>query len=106
MSDSKGTTFPTDANNSPIWALRPRTTHTLSFTGTSQQTPAFNKNTIVVRVYANQDCFLEFGLNPTATSSSMPLPAGVVEYFKVQDAEKIAAIQISAAGSLYVTELR
>jgi hypothetical protein len=62
MTQSKGTTFPTDHNGEAIQALRPTNTHVINFTGTSAATPVFLKTTVVVRVYATQNCFLDFGI--------------------------------------------
>lgn len=105
MTQSKGTTFPTDGNGEAIQALRPSITHTLNFTGISTATPVFQKTTVVVRVYATQDCFVDFGVTPVADNTQMPLPGGLVEFFKVEDNDKIAAIQDTSAGTLYITEL-
>lgn len=64
-----------------------------------------------VRIVASKDCFIEMGFNPVANATtSMFLPAGVPEYFKVPESGvsntyKIAAIQATEAGSLYITPM-
>lgn len=59
----------------------------------------------MVRLVATTDCHVAVGTNPTATTSSMLLPAGVPEYFALLPDQRIAAIKASgaAAGSLYIT---
>lgn len=64
---------------------------TVTFT-TSTQSAAFNAKTRFIRVYSSADAMIEFGSNPTATTSKMPIKAGVPEYFGVNPAEKVAAI--------------
>lgn len=71
----------------------------------STQSVAFNAQTTVVRVVATTNCHIRFGANPTATTSNVYLPAGVVEYFRVTPGDKVAAIKNATAGSLYVTEM-
>lgn len=76
----------------------------VSYTGTAASSTAFASTTTVVRLVSTSDCYVVFGSNPTATTSSSFLPVGVVEYFLVTPGQKVSAIQLSAAGSLNVTE--
>lgn len=73
---------------------------------TSTQSTAVSAQTDVVRLVATTDCHVQIGTNPTATTSSAFLPAGVVEYVGIKGGDKVAAIQRSggSAGVLYVTE--
>lgn len=71
----------------------------------STQSSALNARTTVVRLVATTNCHVKFGSNPTATTSDIYLPAGVVEYFKVSASDKVAAIKNADAGNLYVTEM-
>jgi len=50
-------------------AMRPITTQKLSSSGTSSATDAFGNNIEYVRIVADADCHIEFGIAPTATSS-------------------------------------
>ena len=84
--------------------ITPGTLQTVAFTGTSAQSSAFQGSTNIIRVCASQDCFILFGASPTATTSSIFMPAGVVEYFSVTPGQKVAAIQSSVAGTLYIAE--
>ena len=58
-----------------------------------------------MRLFCTQDAYVAFGANPTAnTTSSMFLPGGIIEYYGVTPSTKIAVIQSTAAGTLYITE--
>lgn len=59
----------------------------------------------VVRLVATAACHVAFGDAPAATASDMYLPADEPEYFTIHPGQKVAAIQDSAAGVLYVTEM-
>jgi hypothetical protein len=84
-------------------SYRPGTTTTQAFTGTSAQTSGtFGRGTY--RLWADQDCYVAFGPNPTAAAaSSMPLTAKTPEYVDLQAGDKIAVIQLSAGGTLSIT---
>lgn len=98
-----------DRFNHAIQCLLPSTTQTVAISGTSAATSnALNLNTVVIRVVATTNCFIKIGTGtPTATTSDVPLMASVPEYFRVNgnDTIKVAGIQMSASGSLYVTEM-
>ena len=80
-------------------------TSVVAISGSSAASPAFANQTTIVRVVSTTDCFIRFDANPTATTSHMYLPANVVEYFRVTPGEKIAGIQRTASGNLYVTQM-
>lgn len=85
---------------------RPVTTQNVSYTGTAGTiTNAVGAQTRVVRITATSDAFIVFGVNPTATSAGMLLTAGLTDYFHIAPGEKVSAIQSSASGTLYVTEM-
>jgi hypothetical protein len=58
---------------------------------------------MVVRVVSTTDCHIAFSANPTATASSMFLPAKTPEYFICSPTDKVAAIQDAAGGNLSIT---
>jgi hypothetical protein len=60
----------------------------------------------VARVVSTTNCHVAVGTAPTATTSHAYLPAGVVEYFRVNVGDKLAFIQNSAAGTAFVTWMR
>ena len=65
------------------------TTQAKDFT-TATQSDAFNSSTRIIRVASNTLCYIAFGANPTATATSMLLPAFGVEYFGVNGGDKIS----------------
>ena len=69
-------------------------TDNVSFT-TSTQSSAFNRKTRLVRLVSDTACYVKFGTNPTATTSTdCKLAANVVEFFCVPQGEsyKVAAV--------------
>jgi hypothetical protein len=56
---------------------------TVSISGTSAQSSAFNANTRFVRLHTDAICSVEFGTNPTATTAKARLAANQTEYFAV-----------------------
>jgi hypothetical protein len=103
------TSLAKDHLNHAIQALLPSTTQTVAISGTSAATAnALSKNTVVIRVLATTACFINIGTEtPTATTANTPIAANIPEYFRVNGYEtlKVAGIQATAAGSLYVTEM-
>lgn len=60
----------------------------------SLQSSAFNAATTFVRVHVDAICSIEFGTNPTATTSTRRLAANATEYFSVPKGQsyKLAVI--------------
>lgn len=56
-----------------------------------------------VRVVATKDAHIVFGVDPTATANDTLLAAGIPEYFWITSGHKLAAIQDSEAGKVYIT---
>jgi hypothetical protein len=82
--------------------MRVISTEKVTASGTSVQSAAFGENIEYVRIVADADCHIAFGVNPTATTSSIYVPADDVEYFKVSPGEKVAVI---GSVNLYVSDL-
>jgi hypothetical protein len=101
--------LPADKFNNSIQAMRIGVTQSVTFSLTSAVTTnALSKNTIIVRLVSTSDCFVKITTGtPTATPADMFLPAGVPEYIGVDgfNTLKVAAIQSTAGGTLYVTEM-
>ncbi len=76
----------------------------ITTSGTSQQASSFAAKTSILRLFSTTDCYIAVGDNPTASSSSLFLPGGIVEYFGISSGQKLAAIQSSGAGVLYISE--
>jgi len=83
-------------------AMRPVSTQKVNSAGTSAQSAAFSSNIEYVRIIPDADCHIEFGVNPTATTSKIFMESKTSEYFKVSPGEKVAVI---GTVNLYVTEL-
>lgn len=103
------TTLAKDHLNHAIQALLPSTTQTVAISNTSAATAnALSKNTVVIRVLATTACFIKIDVDtPTATTSDIPIAANIPEYFRVDGYKtlKVAGIQSTAGGSLYITEM-
>jgi hypothetical protein len=66
---------------------------------------AVGAQTYKVRVLTTTDAFIKIDNSPTATSSDVYLPALQAEYFHITPGQKVSAIQVSAGGTLHVTEI-
>jgi len=83
-----------------------KNTQTVTTSGTTAATTnAVDAQTRVVRLKATQDMHITFGRTPTATTADPLLSAGETEYIDITPLDKVAAIQSSTAGILYVTEV-
>ena len=91
--------------NTAIIGFYPTASQNVSFTGSSAQSSAVAMTTWQVRLIADNDCYVAFGSNPTATTSGTWLPATSPEFFAVRPGDKIAVIQKSASGTLNVSEM-
>ena len=83
-------------------AMKPKSTEKVTSSGTSVQSAAISDNIFYIRVAADADCHLEIGVSPTATTSSIYLPADDYEYFKISPGEKVAVI---GTVNIYITQL-
>ena len=82
-----------------------RVTNTIvrSVNTSSQQSTATDANTEYVRIMSDTNgVHIAFGASPTATTSTMYIPANDIEIIKIRPGEKVAFI---GSGDLYVTEL-
>ena len=70
----------------------PLAEQTLTTSGSSGQTSAFNARTRIIRVHTDGICSISIGANPTATTSTGRMAAGQTEYFRVEGAHKLAGI--------------
>lgn len=107
------TFLPQDSNDFaiPVLRLKDGGAHTISATGTSaRNASAFDGGTRVISVYATEPVYLKFGgSSVTATSSDHYFPAGI--YYDIalggeQTAHNthVAALAVSANGSVYISE--
>lgn len=82
----------------------PGASHTLTTSGTSQLISGFAVTTTLLRLQCTEDCFIQRGLNPVASSSTMFLKGGTVEFIGILDNDKLAVIQSTTSGTFYCTE--
>lgn len=65
---------------------------TITISGSSTQSAAFNANTRLIRVHTDAICSLAMGTNPTATTAMKRMAADQTEYWGVVPGDKIAVI--------------
>jgi len=87
-------------------AYIPGTIQNITTSGSSQASSAVGAGTSIIRIAVNADTYVAIGANPTATTSSMLMPAGDVEFLAVTGGvTKVAVLQVSAAGVASIVEL-
>lgn len=86
-------------------AINPGTSQAVQINSASIQSNAFGDKTSVIRMFATQDCLLAFGQAPIVTQATgYFLPGGIIDFVGVQPFWKVAVIQSSTVGVLYITE--
>jgi hypothetical protein len=63
--------------------VTPVAEQTITISGVSTPSAAFNANTRFVRVHCDAICSLAWGTNPTATTGKMRMAANQTEYFGI-----------------------
>lgn len=82
------------------------THQSVAYTGTAGTiTNAISDGVQKVRVIVTSAAYVKIGNAPTATSSDVYMPADAPEYFTIKAGQKVSAIQVSAGGTLHVTEI-
>jgi hypothetical protein len=86
--------------SSPIYpaALQPPLAEqTITASGSSTASSAFQSNTVLVRITCNVSVSIEFGASPSATAAKALLPSGAIEYYSVPPYQsyKVAVITSS-----------
>jgi hypothetical protein len=77
----------------------------VAYTGTAGATGVLSSETYKVRVLVTTDAFVTTdGTTPSATSGAY-VPALSPEYLTVTPGQIVKAVQVSAAGTLYTTEI-
>ena len=81
-------------NLAPVAQLPAIAEQTVATGASSVQSAAFSPSTAIVRLHSDATCSVAFGVNPTATTSSMRLYANSPEYFMLQPGQgyKLAVI--------------
>ena len=80
--------------HSGAMAMQPPMAEQVVAFNTTTQSSAFNAATRYVRLHADAICSIEFGTNPTATTSTARMVAGQTEYYAVPKGAsyKVAAV--------------
>tara|TARA_B110000503_G_scaffold142142_1_gene237999 strand:+ start:1096 stop:1395 length:300 start_codon:yes stop_codon:yes gene_type:complete len=86
-------------------AYYPATTQGFTSSGASQQSGALQATTNIIRIAVNQDTYIAIGTSPVATSNSLMMPAGSVEFLVVDSSYLVAFLQVTTAGRVSITEL-
>ncbi len=95
-----------DSNGRPHPIFWPLTTQNKGYTVASAAiTNPVGATVRLVRVWCTQDCHVAVGITPVATTADMPVTAKVETYIPVNGGDKLAAIRMTADGTMYVTEL-
>jgi len=77
----------------------------VAYTGTAGATSAIGSQTYKVRVVVTTDAFVTTdGSTPSATAGAY-VSALMPEYFTTSPGQVVKAVQVSAPGTLYVTEI-
>lgn len=77
-----------------------------AYTGTAGTIDnAITTGTQKVRVVVTTAAYVKIEKDPTATTADVYMPAESVEYFTISAGEKVSAVQVSAGGTLHVTEI-
>lgn len=89
------------------WGTGRLSTHqSKAYTGTAGTIDnVVGSQTRKVRVVVTSAAYVKVGDSPTATTSDVYMPADAPEYFTCTPGQKVSAIQVSAAGTLHVTEI-
>ncbi len=107
------TIMPLDSNNNPVPALRLKNggAHTItSGLSSTRNTAAFDTDTEIVSVYATTPVYIKFGGSGVkAATSDHYFPAGTYYDFaiggdSVGHASHLAALAVSDAGTVYISE--
>ena len=80
-------------------------TKNVAYTGTAGTTVSVSSSTTKVRVWASTNCFVLIGYAPTATSSEMPMTAGLPEVLDIVPGQKVSFIRQSISGTGYITQM-
>jgi len=101
-------TMVVDDNGYPIQALAAGTTQTASYSANTEITNTVGgTGETVVRLVCTTNCHFDCTeATPTATTADPFLPALIVEYIRVNNANRCSFIQNSSSGTAYVTEMQ
>lgn len=88
----------------PIQALRLGNVQRLDVGAGSVQSDPFGPDVTAIEVVADTDCHIAISYDPTATTDSWFLPAGLDRAFSVEPGMRLAVIQKTEGGALWLNE--
>lgn len=97
--------LPRDSRNVPVNVLQPIDTLAIPVGAAPTLINTFEDGVEVLRIVSTVNCHLAFGPAPIASTSSMFLPAGVVEYFQRKPGCVVSVIQSATAGIVYISSM-
>ena len=92
-----------DNQANAIQVLRPSATVVQASTATAANVSGLSSDVRVLRLVASHNCF--YNLEGTATTNSVFLPAGAIEFVKVNKGDVLSVIRATEDGTVYVTEM-
>ncbi len=89
------------------WGTGRLSTHqSVAYTGTAGTIAnAVGTQSYKVRVLTTTAAYLKIGDSPTASTADPYMAADSPEYFTITPGQKVSAVQVSANGTLHVTEI-
>lgn len=91
--------------------IYPGRSQQVSFNATSALSSTLQSNTTLIKLFATQNCWVRLtstqGHNPVAAANdgfSFYVPGGFIDFFGVYPGTKLAVIQDSTSGTLYILE--
>lgn len=100
------TTQARDETGAPYPAFKMGTVQSVAYTGTAGTiTNGVGEKTRLAVVHCTSDAHIAVGVNPTATTDDRPITAQVDVLVALEPGERVSAVQQTAGGTLYVTEL-
>lgn len=91
-------------NRLPVGRLD--THQSVAYTGTAGTIASpVGGQTYRVRILTTSAAYVKVGKSPTATTSDVYWPAGIAEDRVIAPGESVSAVQVSAGGTLHVTEI-
>lgn len=104
MQQASGQPFSSSGINFPY--IYQGTSQKVASGAASVQSTAFSTRTSIIRFVATQDCHIKLGANPTAVADGTCLfvPKNWVEYIGCGPGDKLAVIQDSTGGFIFITE--
>jgi len=90
-------------NGQSVW--RPLSTEVVAYTGTAGVGTAVPSGVKAVHVVCTTAAFVKIGKTATATVNDIPFQASVPQTFRIEEGDRVSAIQSAAGGNVHITSL-